>query len=426
MVQNNEWGASDGQCVTTNGGPGFSVDSGNHNKNDAPAAYPSIMSGCWMGTCTKGTTLPTQIGQLGPLSSSIAGQIPAGTKSNLAYDIWADSTPKKNGHNDKLELMIWLKETGGIKPIGDKAGQVAIGGANWDVWKGTNGGVNVISYLRQGYVDSADNLPLTDFVKDAVKQGVVSDADFLTNVQAGFEPWTGGPGLQLTRFDVTNGQSATGTGTGAAANSSASGAGGAGSTSAAPTSSAASSGAAGNSGNAGSTGTSSAAPSSGAAQSASPQSSGAAAGTGVAATSAPPTTSSGSPATSAGAATTSAAPSTSARSSSVPSSSAPQTTSLGSKPSSTGSGATGSSSTAISTSSPSTSTGSSAPMSSSSESAESSSAAPRGAVKEHVTRGEVARGEASHLRAADAEVQRAGGGGYSDTYSRSLPRTCGR
>lgn len=201
MVQNNEWGADDGQCITATT-QGFTVDSGDHSKNDAPASYPSIMSGCWMGTCTEGTTLPRRISDLGPISSSIAGEIPTGTKSNLAYDIWADSTPKKNGHNDAVELMIWLKETGGIKPIGQQTGTATIGGATWDVWKGENGGVNVISYVRQGYVDAADDLPLTDFVNDAVAQGSVKSTDFLTNIQAGFEPWTGGPGMALTRFDV--------------------------------------------------------------------------------------------------------------------------------------------------------------------------------------------------------------------------------
>ncbi|HEY2222885.1 GH12 family glycosyl hydrolase domain-containing protein [Actinomycetospora sp.] len=201
MVQNNEWGASDGQCVTATT-QGFTVNSGEHAKNDAPASYPSIMSGCWMGTCTQGTTLPTRISDLGPISSSIAGAIPAGTKSNLAYDVWADSTPKKNGHNDAMELMIWLKETGGIKPIGQQSGTATIGGATWEVWKGTNGGVNVISYVRQGYVDQANDLPITDFVKDAVAQGSVQATDFLTNIQAGFEPWTGGPGMALSRFEV--------------------------------------------------------------------------------------------------------------------------------------------------------------------------------------------------------------------------------
>jgi hypothetical protein len=207
MVQNDEWGASDGQCVTANTAGGFTVNTGQHHKDSAPAAFPSAMSGCWQGTCTTGTTLPTQISKLGPISSSMAGTIPPGAKSNLAYDIWADSTPKKTGQNDAMELMIWLKETGGIKPIGQKTGTVQLAGVTWDVYKGSNG-VPVISYVRQPYVDSADNLPITDFVKDAVKQGSVKPTDYLTNIQAGFEPWTGGPGLTLSSFSVNYGNTA--------------------------------------------------------------------------------------------------------------------------------------------------------------------------------------------------------------------------
>jgi hypothetical protein len=42
-------------------------------------------------------------------------------------------------------------------------------------------------------------------VQDAVAQGSVPATAFLTNIQAGFEPWTGGPGLVLDRFTVDYG-----------------------------------------------------------------------------------------------------------------------------------------------------------------------------------------------------------------------------
>ena len=205
LVQNNEWGADDGQCITTTGA-GFTVASGDHVKGDGPAAYPSIMSGCWMGTCTAGTMLPAKVGELGPITSSISATLPGGTRTNLAYDIWADSTPRRTGQNDALELMIWLREDGGVDPIGARSGTATIGGATWDVWKGDNGGVAVISYVRRGYVATARDLPISAFVADAVKQGVVSPAAYLTNIQAGFEPWTGGPGLAVDDFSVAYGR----------------------------------------------------------------------------------------------------------------------------------------------------------------------------------------------------------------------------
>ena len=204
LVQNNEWGADDGQCITSTAA-GFRVDAGAHAKSDGPAAYPSIMSGCWMGTCTTGTTLPRRISELGPITSSIAATVPAGTRTNLAYDVWVDSTPKRTGQNDALELMIWLDATDGVRPIGAPHGSVELAGARWEVWSGDNGGVPVLSYVRQGAVTSADDVPITGFLRDAVGRGAVDGTAFLTNIQAGFEPWTGGPGLRVDRFDVRYG-----------------------------------------------------------------------------------------------------------------------------------------------------------------------------------------------------------------------------
>jgi hypothetical protein len=35
-----------------------------------------------------------------------------------------------------------------------------------------------------------------------VRQGAAQPEWFLTNIQAGFEPWSGGPGLAVTEFSV--------------------------------------------------------------------------------------------------------------------------------------------------------------------------------------------------------------------------------
>ena len=201
LVQNNEWGANDGQCVTATAG-GFTVDAGVHRRDDQPAAYPSIVSGCWMRTCTRGTPLPTRVDGLGPLTSSISARIPPGVRTNLAYDLWMDPTPRRDGHNTGAELMIWLDERGGIRPIGAPRATVPLAGGTWEVWTGENQGVPVISYVRRGYLTRADRLPLTDFVRDAVSRRVVRGDWFLTNVQAGFEIWAGGPGTALDSFSV--------------------------------------------------------------------------------------------------------------------------------------------------------------------------------------------------------------------------------
>lgn len=203
MVQNNAWGAGEGDQCTMAFDGGLVVTKANHNKPDGVAAYPNLMSGCWMGTCTEGTKLPLAVSSLGPIMSSIQTTTVDEGKYNVAYDIWLDPTPRTNEQNTGAELMIWLKEVGGVAPIGSVSDTVTIGGVEYDVWTGTNGEVPVISWVRKQYSDSAMNLPITDFVKDALQRGVVEQNWYLTNIQAGFEPWVGGQSLTVNSFSVT-------------------------------------------------------------------------------------------------------------------------------------------------------------------------------------------------------------------------------
>ena len=99
--------------------------------------------------------------------------------------------------------MIWLNRTSWVQPIGKKYLQTTIAGTRWDVWYGILDGLPVISYVRTVGTTSVSNLPLNDFVNDAYRRGVVKQAWYMTSVQAGFEPWTGGTGLKTTSFSVT-------------------------------------------------------------------------------------------------------------------------------------------------------------------------------------------------------------------------------
>jgi hypothetical protein len=47
------------------------------------------------------------------------------------------------------------------------------------------------------------NLPIEAFVNQARAYGVVKPEWYMTSVQAGFEPWTGGAGLRTGSFSVT-------------------------------------------------------------------------------------------------------------------------------------------------------------------------------------------------------------------------------
>jgi hypothetical protein len=200
-VQNDAWGADTPQC-TTAFDTGFSV-AARHNKDSGPAAYPSIVYGCNHGNCTRGAAFPRPLSDLGDVRSSWAVTTPNSGDYNVSYDVWLDPTARRDGDNTGAELMIWLKHTDRVQPIGSKRSTVSIGGTDWDVWTGENNGVPVISYIRTESATTVLDLPITDFVQDGIRQGVVQPSWYLTNIQAGFEPWIGGDGLATTAYALT-------------------------------------------------------------------------------------------------------------------------------------------------------------------------------------------------------------------------------
>ncbi|WP_232664050.1 GH12 family glycosyl hydrolase domain-containing protein [Pseudonocardia sp. TRM90224] len=199
-VQNNVWGSDGTQCVRAFS-TGFEVTKGAHSNDAGPAAYPSIFSGCHYGTCTAGTVLPKKVSELGPVTSTWTFTPPTGGTWNVAYDIWYDPTPRKDDTVTGTELMIWLEDTG-PNPIGEQTGTAKVAGADWEIWRGENG-AQVISYVRTQPVRSVTDLDLSAFTKDAVDRGVVKPDWYLTSIQAGMEPWTGGAGFRTDAFSVT-------------------------------------------------------------------------------------------------------------------------------------------------------------------------------------------------------------------------------
>lgn len=200
-VQNNIWGSDEPQCVRIFD-TGFEVLDADHDDNGGVAAYPSIWSGCWHGTCTAGTVLPKPVGELGPVTSSWSVRIPDDqVRWNAAYDLWFSPTRSDTGA-DGTELMIWL-DFGEVAPIGEQTATVTIGGIDWDVWTGTNGAVQVISYVATRGLRAVTDLPLNDFMDDAIARNALEAGWSLACVQAGFEPWSKGAGLATTSFEVT-------------------------------------------------------------------------------------------------------------------------------------------------------------------------------------------------------------------------------
>jgi Glycosyl hydrolase family 12/Cellulose binding domain len=204
VVQNNVWGTDQTQCINVTS-TGFSISQANHNvpTNGAPASYPSVFYGCHYTNCSSGTILPLRASdsRFATIRTSVSMSYPGSGQWDAAYDIWFDPTPRTDGQNTGAEIMVWVNHAGAPQPVGSKVATVSLAGGTWDVWFG-NIGWNVISYVRTQGTGSVSFAPAT-FLTDAVSRGYAQTSWYLTSIQAGFEPWTGGQGLAVNSFSVT-------------------------------------------------------------------------------------------------------------------------------------------------------------------------------------------------------------------------------
>jgi len=211
-IQNNEWGSSAPECISTDGGADFTVanSSISNSTSGAPGGYPSIYKGCHWGACTSASGFPIQVSALhtGTVTSSWSTSQPGGGNAyDVAYDIWFNQTPTTSGQPNGAELMIWLNHNGSVQPFGSQvASNVSIGGRGYNVWFG-NQGWNTISYTMTSPATSVSNLDIDQLVADAISRGYIQPSWYLIDVEAGFELWQGGAGLATNSFSVSTGGS---------------------------------------------------------------------------------------------------------------------------------------------------------------------------------------------------------------------------
>ena len=206
VVQNNRWGTSATQCIsTTTSGFRITESGANNPTNGAPASYPSIYYGWHYGNGSPGTVLPLQVSdsRFASITTSVDFTYVSGATYDAAYDIWLDPTPRTTGQNTGAEIMVWANRQGSIQPVGSRVGTVTLLGATWEVWFG-NIGWNVVSYVRSTPATSL-SFALSTFADDAVARGYAQRSWYLTSIQAGFEPWSGGVGLAVNSFSANVG-----------------------------------------------------------------------------------------------------------------------------------------------------------------------------------------------------------------------------
>jgi hypothetical protein len=196
-VQNNRWGTSATQCIDVTGN-GFRITTQDGVGTTAPVSYPSIFYGCHYTLCSPGTALPKRVDTIGAAPTSVSYTFVGNATYDAAYDIWMDPTPKTTGVNQQ-EIMIWQNHTGSIQPVGRATGTATLAGVNWTVWTGNNGGNDVVSYVAPSAIPSM-SFDVKPFLMDSIARGYGAADWYLTSVQAGFEPWSGGAGLAVTSF----------------------------------------------------------------------------------------------------------------------------------------------------------------------------------------------------------------------------------
>jgi hypothetical protein len=206
-VQNDEWGSTAPECISTDGGAEFAVtNSSIANPTDGqPGGYPSIYQGCHWGACTFGSGLPIRASAItaGRVTTSWSTAQPGGGNDyDAAYDIWFNQTPTTSGQPNGIEMMIWLNHNGPVQPSGARvAGDVGLGGRSYDVWYDGQSR-DEVAYTMTAGTASVRNLNLRPLVADAIARGYLSRSWYLIDVEAGFEVWNGGAGLATRSFSV--------------------------------------------------------------------------------------------------------------------------------------------------------------------------------------------------------------------------------
>ncbi len=176
-LRNDVWGSGAGsQTIWANSFSNWGV-SADHPNTGGVKAYPHAAK-----------NVGKKLSSLGRVSSSFNVGVPSGGAYTAAYDIWAD--------NNAYETMLWMNKWGAVGAIGSKQTTVSVGGHTWDVYKGSNGGNEVFSFLRTSNTNSGtvDVLAVMNWIKGRGWFGDVT----LGEVQFGYEITSSAGGLNFT------------------------------------------------------------------------------------------------------------------------------------------------------------------------------------------------------------------------------------
>jgi hypothetical protein len=211
-INNNLWaisGATGWQGIwdtcTSGNTIGWGTDwSWSGGANNEVKSYASAVLGWHWGWKINGTGLPVQISANKNVTCGWTYRVTPGQTIDVSYDLFAhNSTSPGYADQPTDEIMIWLYRAGGAGPIGGVDSTTSIGGASWEVHKGSTGVWNVYSYVRTTNATSGATLNLMDFLKDVVSKGWMSSSKYLTSIQAGTEVFVGTGRLDTDSYYCT-------------------------------------------------------------------------------------------------------------------------------------------------------------------------------------------------------------------------------
>ena len=216
-MQTNEYNSSAAFSMCGDGDQNFKITQSEIDMPtpfDIPGGYPSIYRGCHWGDCTTNSGLPIQVSAMEAdtrkVKLSLDTQVSASGVWDDAFDIFytpcddhgvSHSRCTQTTQPDR-EMMIWLSRNGPVSPVG-KSTEVTIDGIDFTLW--WDGSHTMTYVIRSPSLTNphVKNLALGDFIKDAVNRGYIpSPSWYLMDIEAGFEIWQGGQGLQINSLSI--------------------------------------------------------------------------------------------------------------------------------------------------------------------------------------------------------------------------------
>lgn len=209
LLRNPYWKGTGTQCIRSNGSTGFTVTRVAHNGHGQVVGFPAIMRGCYWNACTPDSRLPIRVSHIHHAASTWRTVQRASGTYDSSYDIWFGKHYQTQGHADGAELMIFTNTHGGCCFKRDAA-KVHIGkqwywlmhwyrcdSGNWG-----NACWNYIQFRRMHYSWKV-HVNIKRFIEVCEHRGLIRPSWFMENLQAGFELWSGGRGLQTKHFSAT-------------------------------------------------------------------------------------------------------------------------------------------------------------------------------------------------------------------------------